>query len=327
MTRHQTITRRHCITGLSALAAGALPAGFALAKAPMQNTQVPGFYRFKVGAFEATVISDGPLALGTPQDGIFTGVSKADFTKVLTDNYLPTENVELEQNALLVNTGNHLVLFDTGDGGSKVFGPKSGRQLANLKAAGIDPKDIDAVVLTHAHADHCWGLMSASGAANFPSAQIYMAQADFDFWTDEAKATGDMMKPMIDGNRRQLIPNRERMVFVKDGQEVVPGIQAMATPGHTVGHTVFVITSQGKTLLNSGDIAHHHIISMQTPRAAFVYDTDGAQGVTSRLRVLDMLAAQRMPLVSYHFPWPGLGYVAKQGDSYRYFPEPMQTVL
>lgn len=323
-----TFNRRQYLAGLSAFAAaGAMPMSGALAKAPMQNVQAPAFYRFKVGAFEATVISDGPLGLGAPSDGIFSGVSKADMTKLFADNFLPTDNFEMDQNTLVINTGNQLVLFDTGDGGSKMFGPKSGRQLANLKAAGIDPKDIDAVVLTHAHGDHCWGIMSSGGAPNFPNAQIYMAQADYDFWTDEAKAKGDMMKPMIEGTRRHLVPNRDRMVFVKDGQEFLPGIQAIAAPGHTVGHTVYVITSEGKTLLNAGDVAHHAVISTQTPRVAFAYDTDGAQGVATRLKVFDMLAAQRMPFVSYHFPWPGLGYLAKHGDGYRYFAAPMQTVL
>lgn len=293
----------------------------------MQNAQAPGFYRFKLGSFEVTVVSDGPLGLGPARDGIFNGVSGADFTKTLTDNFLPTDSVEMDQNTLVVNTGDRLVLFDTGDGGSKMFGPKSGRQLANLKAAGIDPRDIDVVAITHAHPDHCWGLMAADGSPNFPNAQIAVSQADFDFWTDEGKAQGDMMKPMIEGTRRQLIPNRARTVFVKDGQEVAPGIRAMAAPGHTVGHMVFVISSGGKTLVNTGDVAHHHLVSTQNPRAAFLFDTDGAQGVASRLKVFDMLASDRIPFVSYHFPWPGLGYVAKQGDAYRYVAAPMQTVL
>ncbi len=187
-------TRRALIAGFSALAATpTLSAGSAFAKAPMQKALAPAYYRFKLGAFEATVISDGPLSLGAPQDGIFTGVTKTDFVKLLNDNYLPSDQVEMEQNTLLINTGDKLVLFDTGDGGSKMFGPKSGRQLANLKAAGIDPKDIDAVILTHAHPDHCWGLITA-GNPTFPNAQIYLAQADFDFWTDEAKLKIDAMK-------------------------------------------------------------------------------------------------------------------------------------
>lgn len=321
------INRRSVMAGLSGFAAASLLPVTSIARAPMQNTQAPAFYRFKLGDFEVTVISDGPLSLGAPRDGIFNGVSAADFTRVLTDNYLPTDAVEMDQNTLVVNTGDRLVLFDTGDGGSKMFGPKSGRQLANLKAAGIDPKDIDVVAITHAHADHCWGLMSAGGAPNFPNAQIAISQADFDFWTDESKAQGDMMKPMIEGTRRQLLPIRARMIFLKDGQEVVPGVRAMAAPGHTVGHMVFVVSSGGKTLVNSGDVAHHHIISTQTPKAAFLFDTDGAQGVATRLKVFDMLAADRIPLVSYHFPWPGLGYIARQGDAYRYVAAPLQTVL
>jgi glyoxylase-like metal-dependent hydrolase (beta-lactamase superfamily II) len=327
MTMH-SVTRRSAIAGLAGVAAANLVSRTAMAKAPMLHTQAPAFYRFKLGAFEVTAVADGPLSLGDLQDNIFTGVSKADFTKILNENYLPSDAVEMDQNVLVVNTGDRLVLIDTGDGGSKMFGPKSGRLLANLKAAGIDPKDIDVVALTHAHPDHCWALMAADGTPNFPNAQIALSQADFDFWTDEGKAAmGDMMKIMIDGTRRNLVPNRDRMIFVKDGQEVAPGVRAMAAPGHTVGHMAFVIASGGKTLVNTGDVAHHHIISTQQPRAAFSYDTDGAQGVASRLKVFDMLATDRIPLVSYHFPWPGLGYVAKQGDGYRYFPAPMQTVL
>jgi glyoxylase-like metal-dependent hydrolase (beta-lactamase superfamily II) len=322
-----TITRRLAIAGLSGFAAAGMLPGAALARAPMQNTQAPAFYRYRLGAFELTVVSDGPLALGVPRDGIFNGVSGAEFAKILSDNFLPADVVEAEQNVLVANTGTHLVLFDTGDGGSKLFGPRSGRLLANLKAAGIDPKDIDAVAITHAHPDHCWGLLAADGASNFPNAQIALSQADFDFWTDEGKAHGDMMKAMIEGTRRQLMANRSRMLFVRDGQEIVPGVRAMAAPGHTVGHMIFVIASGGKTLVNTGDIAHHHIVSTQYPRLAFQFDTDGAQGVASRLKVFDMLATDRIPFVSYHFPWPGLGYVAKHGDAYRYFAAPMQTVL
>lgn len=321
------ITRRSAIAGLSGFAAAAVLNGAATAKAPMLNTQAPAFHRVKLGGFELTVVSDGPLSLGAPSDNIFTGVSKADFTKILDDNYLPSDSVEMDQNILVVNTGDRLVLFDTGDGGSKMFGAKSGRLIANLKAAGIDPKDIDVVALTHAHPDHCWALMAADGTPHFPNAQIVLSQADFDFWTDEGKAQGDMMKALIAGTRRQLLPNRGRMTFIKDGEEVVPGVRAMAAPGHTVGHMVFVVSSGGKTLMNTGDIAHHHIVSTQRPRAAFSYDTDGAQGVASRLKVFDMLATDRIPMVSYHFPWPGFGYVAKQGEAYRYVPAPMQTVL
>jgi glyoxylase-like metal-dependent hydrolase (beta-lactamase superfamily II) len=169
--------------------------------------------------------------------------------------------------------------------------------------------------------------MTDSGKRNFPKAQIYITQADLEFWTDESKAQNDMIKMMIGGARKNLLPNRSRIVFVKDGQEIVPGIQAMYALGHTVGHTTYMITSQNKTLLNLGDTAHHHVISLERPRLEFAFDTDGKQGVASRLRVFDMLASDRTPMVAYHFPWPGVGYVAKQGDAYRYHPASLRTVL
>ena len=326
MNRHELLTRRHILAGAAAAGLIEIPA---FAKAPLTNRPAPGFYRFKVGAFEATVVSDGPLTLGPPAGDVFKGVSKEELTQILANNFRPTDQVELEQNTLVVNTGRNLVLFDTGTGRTlKTFGPNAGHQLDNLKAAGIDPKAIDTVVLTHAHPDHCFGIMSASGKRNFPNAQIHIAQADLDFWTDEGKyAMGDIFKLMVGGARQNLLPNRDRIVFVKDGQEVVPGIQAIATPGHTVGHTAYVIASQGKTLVNAGDIAHHYVISVERPDIEFAYDTDGKQAVASRRRLFDMVASNRTPLLAYHFPWPGVGYLAKQGNSYRYVPEAMRTVL
>ena len=328
MNHDHALPRRAVLGGAAAAVAAGWPAGRAFARAPMRNTQAPAFYRFKVGAFELTVVSDGPLSLGAPSGDVFKGVSKDNMVDILDNNRLPTDKVELDQNVLVVNTGRRLVLFDTGTGRTvKAFGPHAGRLLTNLWAAGIDPKSIDAIVLTHAHADHCFGLMTEAGKRNFPNAQISMSQAEFEFWTDESKASNDMMKMMIGGARKNLLPNRARMVFVKDGQEIVPGVQAMMTAGHTVGHTSYMITSQGQSVLNIGDVCHHHIISTERPRIPFAYDSDGQQGVATRLRVFDMLASTRTPLLAYHFPWPGLGFIGKQGEAFRYFPAPIRTVL
>ena len=329
MKSNQPFSRRRLLAGASAAAAATVVGGAsaALAKAPLQNAQVPAYYRFKIGAIEATAVSDGPLPLGEPKPDVFVGLSKEEFGRTLAENFLPTDNVVLQQNALVINTGDFVALFDTGMGTDKMLGPDTGRLPANLRAAGIDPKDVDAVVLTHAHPDHCFGLMAEDGARTFPNAQIYMTQADFDFWTDEAKLSNDMLKVFVAGARKQLLPNRDRIMFIKDGQEFLPGVQAVSAPGHTVGHTVYMVTSQGKAMCNVGDIAHHHVLVVQRPRLEFSYDTDGKQAVSSRLRVFEMLARERTPFIAYHFPWPGIGYLGAQGDGYRYFPALMQTVL
>src|SRR4030095_3622324 len=234
------LSRRQALLGVGAIAGG-LSVGERLqlprahAKAPFAKDQAPYFYRFAHGNMQATIVSDGTLPLGEPS-GSFRGATKDEIGKMLTDNFLSSANVVLEQNVLVLNTGDKLVLFDTGMGSSTMFGPTTGKLLASLKAAGIDPKDIDAVVATHAHCDHVWGIMGDDGKPNFPNAQIYISQAAFDFWTDEAKlAMKDpaYMKPFVEGARKNLLPNRDRLVFIKDGQEFLPGIQAMSAPGHT----------------------------------------------------------------------------------------------
>jgi glyoxylase-like metal-dependent hydrolase (beta-lactamase superfamily II) len=317
--------RRLLQAGSAALAAGTAGALPALAKAPMLGTQAPYFYRFKLGSAEATIVSDGPLPLGDPHKN-FLGLSNAEMDKQLTDNFLPLENAVLEQNALVLNTGDRLVLFDTGLGSLSLFGKTTGKLMANLKQAGIEAKDIDAVVMSHAHIDHCGGCMADDGTRHFPNAQYYIAQADYDFWTDEAKVPKDF-KVFWETAVKNLKPNRDRMVFFKDGQEFLPGIQAISAPGHTVGHTIFMISSGGKQLCYIGDLAHHPVLLLEKPLTEFMYDTDPKQSAQSRVRMLTMLAANRTPLLAYHFAWPGIGHVAKQGDGFRYYPEPMQMVL
>jgi len=319
------VSRRSLLALGAGLGATAVMGEGALAKAPKLGTQSPYWHRLNLGNAEVTVISDGPLALGDPK-GTFTGVPEDEMRKMLTDNFLSPTSIVLEQNSPIVNTGDKLVLFDTGLGSTKGFGPTTGRQQKSMAEAGIKPADIDAVVFSHAHPDHVGGVVGDDGKPMFPNAQYYIAQSDLEFWTDEGKNNGPL-KDFIAIARKNLLPVRDRIVFYKDGQEFLPGIQAMSTPGHTVGHTIFMITSDGKSLAYLADLTHHPILLLEKPRMEFSYDTDPKQAAASRVKMLDMLAANKIAVMAYHYPWPGVGHVVKTGEGFHYVPQPMTMVL
>jgi glyoxylase-like metal-dependent hydrolase (beta-lactamase superfamily II) len=319
------LSRRSLLALGAGMGASTMLGGSALARAPKLGTQTPYWHRFELGDAEVTVVSDGPLPLGDPS-GTFTGVPKEEVKKMLSDNFLNPDNVVLEQNSPIVNTGDKLILFDTGMGTSQAFGPTTGRQQKSMAEAGIKASDIDAVVLSHAHIDHIGGIVGADDKSLFPNAQFYISQADFDYWTDEGKL-GSPLKDFVIHARKNLLPVRDRIVFFKDGQEFLPGVQAMAAPGHTVGHHMFMVTSKGKSFAFLGDLTHHAVLLLERPLMEFSYDTDPKQSAQSRVKMLTMLAANKIPVMSYHFAWPGYGHVAKNGDGFRYYPEPMVMTL
>jgi glyoxylase-like metal-dependent hydrolase (beta-lactamase superfamily II) len=319
------LSRRSLLALGAGMGASTMLGGSALARAPKLGTQTPYWHRFELGDAEITVVSDGPLPLGDPS-GTFTGVPKEEVKKMLSDNFLNPDNVVLEQNSPIVNTGDKLILFDTGMGTSQAFGPTTGRQQKSMAEAGIKASDIDAVVLSHAHIDHIGGIVGADDKSLFPNAQFYISQADFDYWTDEGKL-GSPLKDFVIHARKNLLPVRDRIVFFKDGQEFLPGVQAMAAPGHTVGHHMFMVTSKGKSFAFLGDLTHHAVLLLERPLMEFSYDTDPKQSAQSRVKMLTMLAANKIPVMSYHFAWPGYGHVAKNGEGFRYYPEPMVMTL
>src|SRR3979411_2154231 len=178
------VSRRSLLALGAGLSASTMLGGSALARASKLGTQPAYFYRFSLGDAEVTVVSDGPLPLGPPK-GTFLGVPDEEVKKMLSDNFLSPENVVLEQNSPIVNMGDKLVLFDTGMGTSKAFGPTTGRQQKSMAEAGIKPGDIDAVVCSHAHIDHIGGIVGADDKSLFPNAQFYIAPREFDFRTDD----------------------------------------------------------------------------------------------------------------------------------------------
>lgn len=202
---------------------------------------------------------------------------------------------------------------------------KMGLLTENLKKAGIDPADIDAVIPTHAHIDHIGGIVNKEGKLLFPNAQIYMTQIDFDFWTSDARM-GTPAEGSARAAQKNLLPHRDRIVFYKHGQDVIPGVEAMHTPGHTMGHSSFIIKSGNSSLFLTGDTVHHNIL-LENPRMQVGFDTDAAMGVDTRVKMLDMLAANRIDTLIYHMAWPGIGNVVKTSTGFRFIAKPQQVVL
>ena len=323
-----SFSRRALLGAAAASAAASLLPGLpAMAAAPFRNTLPPAWHRFRIVEFEATVISDGLLPIGPPLPA-FPSAPPPGLRELLASNLLPLDETPLEQNALIVNTGRQLILFDTGMGesmgqASKMFGPTSGRLLQNMRAAGIEPEQIDLVVLTHAHCDHCWALVDANGNRNFPNAQVALSEADLQFWTDEGNKKGaGFMPTFIDGARKNLLPYRDRMIMVRDEQPVAPGIVALSSPGHTLGHHCYAVTSGSTTVVNTGDLAHHPVLLLRRPMWEFAYDSDPKLSARSRMRMLDRLATDKHQVLSYHFPWPGLGRMRREGEGYGWIATP-----
>jgi glyoxylase-like metal-dependent hydrolase (beta-lactamase superfamily II) len=293
------------------------------AAAPFLNTNAPPFYRFRLGGFECTIVSDGPLVL-PPLADVLPTAPRADLEALLTAHRMPTDRWIGPQNALVVNTGRHLVLFDTGMGDrSKALGPDNGHLLGNMRLAGIDPAAIDVVAITHAHIDHCWGLVDARDRLNFPNARVAISMADYEFWTQESLLNDPSARDFVLYTRTNLLPVRDRLIAVRDGSEVVPGITAMATTGHTIGHHSYVIESQGQRLINVGDVLHHHVLLLRHPEWHNIFDSDRAMGAATRRRVLESLSGEGTLAALYHFPFPGLGRFARDGGRFVWLPAPL----
>ena len=218
-------------------------------------------YLFSVGDMNLCIISDGTLDLDAPEQ-VFLGEPKQHVDQVLARNFLPTERIVVEQNILFFSLGNTNVLVETGVGSFKGFGERAGRLVDNLLAAGIAPARIDAILCSHP--DHVGGLCQADGHPTFPNASIYLAEHDFVYWTDEA-LLDSWAAVAIRAARANLLGLRERLVFIRDEEEFLPGVTAHFTPGHTAEHTCFQISAGTDSLFLLGDLAHHAVLSLENP--------------------------------------------------------------
>ena len=226
---------------------------------------------------------------------------------------------------MVLRLGGKFIVFDTGIGFDKVIGgDETGRLLVNMMAAGINPNEIVAVVLTHAHSDHCWGLVDEQGNRSFPNAELFIPETEYRFWTDESRLSAEGFEGQFTlGARRNLLPYRDRLSFVVDGREVLPGVTALATPGHSIGHTSYLISSGGSNYVFIGDVAHSSVLHFELPHVQFSYDLDRLQAVESRQRLFDRAVTEGLSLIGYHFPFPGVGNIRREGAAYAYVPAPV----
>ncbi len=296
-----------------------------------------GWTRFQHGEFQCTVVTDGPLHMGPPH-GTFPGAPPEEIDDLLEGNFLPKDRMALDQNILIVDNGSQLILFDTGVGvnaelGVKTFGPQTGQTIPNLRAAGIDPADIDIVALTHAHPDHCWGLADDDGNMLYPNARIAIDKRELDYWTDlsilstpKGEAMNAHMRDHFIGAHKNLTPyvERDRIIIVSDGFEVAPGVTAVGAAGHSPGHTHYKIESNGETMVVWGDCCHHQVLLLQHPEWGFLFDYDNKEASRTRVRVLTEVARERHTVLSYHFTFPGRGHLVEMDGRFRWLPSGLQ---
>lgn len=294
-------------------------AGSSYAAAPLAKKPGPAFYRFRLGAFEVTALYDG--IWNRPLDETF--VRNAPFAEVrqaLADNFLATDKLPLPFTALLVNTGRKLVLIDTGTGGQ--MSPTAGSLLANLAAAGVKPKQIDAVAISHFHPDHINGLRDKNGRLVFANAEIFVPAPEWKYWMEDSTATTvpESAKGVFLNANRVFKDMGRRVTRFEPGREIVPGILSIPAYGHTPGHVAFALSSGNQSMMVLCDTTNHPWLFVRNPEWQPVFDMDGPMAVTFRRQLLDRANADRMLVQGYHFPFPATGHIARRGTGYDFVP-------
>ncbi len=316
-TFSHTGINRFMIASLLTLGAVGSATAPAYADAPMVKTQAPGYYRTMLGAFEVTALSDG--SVGLPAEMLLNEpLAKA---KVELARNFDSTPIEVSVNSWLINTGSRLILIDAGAG--NLYGPTLGRLVQQIKAAGYQPEQIDDIFITHMHPDHVGGLL-ANGTPAFTNATVHADQREANFWLSQANAAAApaAMKSTFQGAMTSLQPyiDAGRFVPIKQEGEVMPGIRAWSTLGHTAGHTSYVIESQGQRLVVLGDLIHVASVQLDEPGITVSFDSDVKAAAATRARVFAQLAKERTLIGAAHVSFPGMGHLRAAGKGWQWFP-------
>jgi glyoxylase-like metal-dependent hydrolase (beta-lactamase superfamily II) len=314
--------RRTALMG--AAAALATPALLAAAPARAQQAatppvQAPGFFRQRLGEFTLTMLHDGSRTV--PLQGFVRNAPLEEVQRTLAESFLPTDALRITFTAPVVDTGRHLVLLDTGNG-PQAGASTVGRVAENMRAAGLDAARITTVVLTHFHPDHINGLTTAEGAAAFPNAELVVSEAEWRFWTDEGAASRapEGMRPLVANVQNRFRPYQGKVRQLGAEAEIVPGLRLVAAHGHTPGHSVVHVSSGAEQFMYVADVTNRPELLARRPDFQIVFDMDGNAAEATRRRIFDRIAAERMRVAGFHFPFPATGFMAKEGNGYRFVP-------
>lgn len=289
------------------------------------NIMTPGWQRFALGEARITTVLDGARYGDGPHPTFGADRSQEEVAALMRRNFLPETRYVNGFTPVLVELDDNLVLFDTGFGES---GKENGygKLIERMAAAGYGPESVTIVVLTHLHPDHTLGLMTG-GEPTFPNARYVTGAREFEWWTSQEAKNGNRAEA-AKTVESFVVPLQDKMTFLEDGDIVVAGITAIAAAGHTPGHMVFEVASGGQRLMLTADTANHFVASLQKPDWQVRFDMDPEMAAETRKRVFDRIAAERIPFIGYHMPFPAIGYAEKLPDGgYRFVPETYQLAI
>ncbi|WP_407174126.1 MBL fold metallo-hydrolase [Bradyrhizobium sp. STM 3562] len=326
------LSRRQALASAAAIAAAPLLGSTAAsAAAAPADKQAPSFYRYRVGDIEVSVVSDGRFTFPL-EDSFITNAKKEDVSAALQRAFLPGDTMTIYFAPLVINTGGKVVVIDTGNGPlAREKNRTNGLFAENMAAAGFDPKAVDMVVISHFHTDHVNGLLTAEGTPAFPNAEVLVPAVEWKFWMDDgemSRAPAGRMQSLFKNNRNIFDAGLKRKVTPYEwGKEIAPGLLAVETVGHTPGHTSYVLSSgSGKVFIQS-DVTNNPNPFATHPGWHAFFDQDADVAEKTRRRIYDMVVTEKLLLQAFHYPFPGLAHLEKDGDGYRVIPMPWNPAI